>query len=413
MITLTVEPLTEFFDAIRNSITKGRYEKRLDLFFRYMGIDGSTLQDRARSFTTKAKDPQWATHVINDYMRHQKERAERGEISESTLMNFYKPIKLFCEMNDIMLNWKKISKRIPKGRQYGQDRAPSINEIKAILAYPDRRIKPVILVMGSSGIRLGSFDYLDWGHITPIERDGQVIAAKVKVYAGTDEEYFTYITPEAYNVLKEYMQYRESHGENIRPDSPVIRDLFHPDRGGQGEPHIPKRLKSTGVKRIIEDALKATGLRKALEGKRRHEFQAAHGFRKWFKSICEKHMKTLHVEMLLGHDTGLNMNYYRPPESELLDDYLKAVPDLTILEEVKPAFELQDVRERLAKLEEENKALTERLKEYRELAEEIRQVLPLSKELSKKAKEKDMEIQALKRQLRSIMESLQKDKGEV
>ncbi|MCP8317805.1 MAG: hypothetical protein H3Z51_13240 [archaeon] len=348
MSTITVDPLTEFFDAIKNPLTKDRYTKRLDLFLKHIGIEGSTLKERAKKFADKARDTQWATIVINDYMRFQKQRAERGEISESTVPNFYKPIKLFLEMNDVTLNWKKISKRIPKGQQYGQDRAPNIDEIKTILTYPDRRIKPVVLTMESSGIRIGSWDYLKWGHITPIERDGQSVAAKIIVYQGTDDEYFTFITPEAYNAIQEYMKYRESCGERIGPNSPVIRDLFHPDRGGQGEPHLPKQLKSTGVKRMIEDALKGTGIRKTLEkGKRRHEFQADHGFRKFFKSVCERHMKSLHVEILMGHNIGLNANYYRPSENELLNDYLKAVPDLTIYEKPERPLtnELREIRE--------------------------------------------------------------------
>lgn len=42
------------------------------------------------------------------YIEFQKERVEKGDIKESTINNYYKPIKLFCEMNDIILNWNKI-----------------------------------------------------------------------------------------------------------------------------------------------------------------------------------------------------------------------------------------------------------------------------------------------------------------
>jgi hypothetical protein len=35
-------------------------------------------------------------------------------------------------------------------------------------------------------------------------------------------------------------------------------------------------------------------------------------------------MKTINVEMLMGHNVGLAENYYRPTESELLKEYLKA-----------------------------------------------------------------------------------------
>jgi len=320
------------------------------------------FSERASSFARKAKeDDKWATFVINEYMRLQKERAERKEISEATVPNYFKPIKLFCEMNDITLNWKKIGRRIPHGRSYGQDRIPTVEEVKRILAYPDRRVKPVVLVMLSSGIRIGAFDYLNWGHIEKIEEKGQLVAGIIKVYAGTPDEYFSFITPECYQALEEYISFRKSSGEKVNNESPVIRDLFHPDKLGKGEPHIPKRLKSLGIKRMMEDALKGTGIRKALpEGKRRHEFQVDHGFRKFFKSACEKQMKSLHVEMLMGHSVGLADNYYRPTSQEIMQDYLRAVPELTILNQVKGPSLLK-----LEELEKENLALRKEVDEIK------------------------------------------------
>lgn len=41
-------------------------------------------------------------------------------------------------------------------------------------------------------------------------------------------------------------------------------------------------------------------------------------------------MLPLHLEMLLGHDTGLSMSYYRPSTKTLLEDYLNAIDLLTI-----------------------------------------------------------------------------------
>ena len=99
-------------------------------------------------------------------------------------------MRLFCEENDIVLNWKKLARRVPRGRRAANDRAPDIEEIKAVLAYPDRRIKPAILIMESSGCRIGTFDYLNWGHIEPIEKNGELLAVKIRIYAGESEEYF-------------------------------------------------------------------------------------------------------------------------------------------------------------------------------------------------------------------------------
>lgn len=49
-----------------------------------------------------------------------------------------------------------------KGKKYANDRAPDLEEAKKILNYPDRRIKPVALIMESSGCRIGAFEYLKW-----------------------------------------------------------------------------------------------------------------------------------------------------------------------------------------------------------------------------------------------------------
>jgi hypothetical protein len=361
-----IDPLTEFFSAIRNRNTKRNYEKDLGRFFHYLKLEGS-LTDQARQFAKRAKsDYQWATYQINSYVQVQKERVEKKEITESRIHNLYKPVKIFCEENDIILNWKKLARRLPQRAKAANDRAPELEEIKKILSYPDRRIKSACLIMESSGCRIGAFDYLNWGHIEPIEKKGIVVAAKIKIYAGSNEEYLGFITPECFRVVKEYVKYRNEEGERITKDSPVMRDLIIGDRWGKARPQEVTRLKSTGVKRLVEDALKVMGVREKLaKGKRRHEFQADHGFRKYFKSVCERKMKSLHVEMLLGHTVGLADNYYRPQESELLEEYLKAVPDLTVLE--RP---LSVEPEQVNDLEKEVKGLREEVRGYRALLEE-------------------------------------------
>jgi hypothetical protein len=71
-------------------------------------------------------------------------------------------------MNDIGLSWKKIAKGVPRARSASTDRAPTIEEIRTILNYPDRQIKPIVLTMISSVIRLGAWDYLRWGNVDAI-----------------------------------------------------------------------------------------------------------------------------------------------------------------------------------------------------------------------------------------------------
>jgi integrase len=81
----------------------------------------------------------------------------------------------------------------------------------------------------------------------------------------------------------------------------------------------------------------AQGIRKKLEkGKKRHEFQADHGFRKWFKTRCElSGTKSITIKKLMGHSIGISDSYLRVTESELLDQYLSAIDFLTIEETYK------------------------------------------------------------------------------
>ena len=50
-------------------------------------------------------------------------------------------------MNDIPVPWKKIRKGLPRVRKFGEDRSPTIEEIRKIIEYPDRRIRAIVYVI--------------------------------------------------------------------------------------------------------------------------------------------------------------------------------------------------------------------------------------------------------------------------
>jgi hypothetical protein len=108
-------------------------------------------------------------------------RFDQREISGSTIRNYVKVVKLLCEMNDIPILWKKITSGLPRGMHWADERAPSIEEIRKLCEYPDRRIKPLIYTLCSSGIRLGAWDYLRWQDVSPIIRDGKLIVARLSL----------------------------------------------------------------------------------------------------------------------------------------------------------------------------------------------------------------------------------------
>ena len=162
-------------------------------------------------------------------------------------------------------------------------------------------------------------------------------AAKLIVYPDEPEQYFTFMTPESYGAVKEWMDFRASFGEEITGESWVLRNTWQkvkPRYGHRiGLAKYPRQFKSTGIKTLVGRALQIQGIRHKLgsvDGKKNHDWKTLHGFRKFFKTQAERTMKSLNVEILMGHDIGLADSYYRPPEQELLNDYLSSVDLLTI-----------------------------------------------------------------------------------
>ena len=338
--------------AMKSPMTRQKYIGRLNKFFDFLELEGTTPEEKSNCFILKSKekDNHWVFSSVLKFMQFQLERVYKREITGSTVNNYLKSIKLFCEMADISIPWKKNSRGLPKGKNYADDRIPTDDEIQKLLEYPDRRIKTIVYTMTSSGIRLGAWDYLKWGHIRPIERDGKIVAAKVIVYAGEDEEYFTFISNEALSSLTDWMKYRENSGELVSEESWLMRDLWDTGavQGGPGLVTRPNKLASAGIKRLIERAIWAQGLRKRLDnGKKRHPFQAVHSFRKWFKTRSENGgMKPINVEILLCHSVGISSSYYRPTEIDLLEDYLKIVDLLTFDKREKMQKEIQTYQEK-------------------------------------------------------------------
>src|SRR4029078_6552318 len=122
-----------FVYAIRSQLTRDYYLRRLKIFFNFINLlPNDNIEDRCNEFACKAtSDPNWAFNSIVKFLQFQKERVELQEITGSTLRNFVKSIKLFCEMSDIPIAWKKITRGLPKIRRHADDHAPHTRRVKS------------------------------------------------------------------------------------------------------------------------------------------------------------------------------------------------------------------------------------------------------------------------------------------
>jgi len=334
--TTRLTAYTKFRMALKSKEVQRQYPNLFD----FCKFKGSNVEEKVQSFYefARTKSQEEIEDLIIRFVLFQKERIDNKEITSGTLRNYLKAIKLLCKMNRINVFWDMISRSLPKVKQYANDPVPTTDEIKKIIEYPDRRIKPIVLLSLSSGIRVGAWDYMKWNHITPInDESGAIVAAKLLVYPNEPEEYFTFMTPEAYSAIKEWMDFRSSFGEEITGESWVLRNTWQKVKPRYshrvGLARYPKPFRSTGIKTLVGRALQIQGIRSRLNlanGQKKHEWKTLHGFRKFFKTQTERVMKSLNVEILMGHDIGLANSYCKPSEHELFEDYLKAVDLLTV-----------------------------------------------------------------------------------
>lgn len=347
----TLSPYENFMMALKSKETKRQYPKLLKIFLDHIRLEASlSFEERVNLLYEKSTtETNWlATNTFRYILFHEK-RVERKEIVAGTLKNHVKVIRVFCRMNDIenLVPWNKIKITMPKVKQFADDRSPTIEEIRKLVEFSDPRIKPLVYLMSSSGIRLGAIDYLRWKDIVPLYDEDdytkdytKVIAAKLIVYPGEPEQYYTFISPEAYSSLLNWMNFRESHGEMVTGDSWVFRNMWEMRNIRFSELNKlasdPIKFGSTGVKTLLSRAWHIQGVWPELkDGKKRHDFKLAHGFRKFFETQTQKVMNHNNVKILMGHSSsmGLSKNYYKPTEKDVLQDYLKAIPSLTVEEE--------------------------------------------------------------------------------
>ncbi|HZC20595.1 MAG TPA: hypothetical protein VE223_03025, partial [Nitrososphaeraceae archaeon] len=103
-----LDPYSIFKYALNSPVTRDRYITRLNRFFTFIGIEGNTIEARCRAFVqnaTKDNNNSWAFRNIINFLQVQKDRVDRKEITGSTIRNYVKAIRLFTEMNDILISW--------------------------------------------------------------------------------------------------------------------------------------------------------------------------------------------------------------------------------------------------------------------------------------------------------------------
>jgi integrase len=335
-----VQTVDLFSETIRSEATKASYKQSLRQFQEETGF----------KLTPKTKATRLQKVTIQ-YIVHLKHKGT----SYSRINGIVSAIQKFADVHEIELKMKKIRSFMPEHVRVVQDRAYTKEEIRTLVENANPRVKALILLFVSTGIRAGAVPSLKIKHLSRLP-DG---CYKIKVYAGSVKyEYGVFLTIEATRAIDQYLKTRELKGETLSPNAPLIRKEF-----SSGDEKVEGISRNT-VARLVEEVALRTGIRTKSGGKRQ-EIELVHGFRKYFDTSLKRVKIDNDIINLLmwGHAKGLQANYMRLKEEEIYTEFKRAEPLLTISREPELMKEVEQLTIANADLETTKKKVLQLSKE--------------------------------------------------
>ncbi len=221
----------------------------------------------------------------------------------------------------------------------------------------DIRVKIIILLMSSSGMRHGAIPSLKIKDLSKIEKYNLY---QITVYQKSRKyNYKTFCTPECANLIDSYLNYRKHAGENLKDSSPLLREQFN--SGDSFKVNNPKPIGVSLVRYLVNEVLiKYSALRQKIpydyQNKRREQknpTMLTHSFRKFFDTEARKAgTYPDFVELLMCHKLpGVRSHYFKPDPIILLEGtndckgYLHTINDLTINDEFRLVTKIKKLEE--------------------------------------------------------------------
>ena len=284
----------------RSENTKKTYLKGILKFVQYKQI-----QD-LDSFVEEVRKNQNQNEIVKDFAVYLASK----NLAPKSVAAWISSLKKFFAANGL-----KVDVDIPlKIFNIHEDVLPSKNDLKTILSEVDLRMKVMITILASSGMRVGELYNLKLGDI---DFSKEIPVVRIRgVGAKERKSRITFISIEARKYLEEYLSQRKSLGEELNENSPVIAREDGKQMSYQNIQYL--------LERVFRKYSKKVGKRYTLH---------AHCLRKWFKTqLISAGVPAPIVDRLTGHSRYLAQEYELYTEDQLREWYSKGMHALTILE---------------------------------------------------------------------------------
>lgn len=328
-----------FESAIKSEETRKYYKWTLDQFLKF-----TKLKDHDALLTIKDSEMQI---MLEDYLFQL-----RARMSPNSIPVRFASLELFFSMNDRVLNWKKIRKMYPAKIKKSGTKAYSNKQISKMLeSTSEHRNRFLIHFLASTGARIGAVTGLKIKHLKEMPLD----CTGVLIYPGEPEEYWSFLTPEATNSMRDYFDNRRNDGEYLNENSPVFRTQY-----GVGIAKVKACTKRAAAE-IIERALNRAQIDRVKTGNR-FDIMKDHGFRKRFDTIMKnnKNGNLSLKEKLMSHSTKtipLDTVYHDADVMVLFDEFKLHIAELTINNVEKERLEKEKALSENAELQEDKQMM--------------------------------------------------------
>lgn len=331
-----------FENAIKSDSTKKLYTYFFTRFLKWanLSVDSLLYQSDAQ-----------LQILLEDYLMYMRKR-----VSPNSLPPMFAAIELFFVMNSRVVQFKKIRKMFPeKIKKTGAIPWTTEDIQKMLDVAKSKRNKALVHFLASTGCRIGSLVDLKLKHVTDMSGGCKAVL----FYEGSNEEYYSFLTPEASNSLNDYHEERRKQGERILPDSPVFSKV---SQAGVSQRDVPdlSSLKSITWRLIQNSGTRGNRIHQ------RYDTQMDHGFRKRFNTILKSNdlANASLCEKLMGHNGvfALDGAYLKPTKEKLFEEFKKHIQNLTISDEDRD-------KATIAKLEAEKSELEKKNVEIKQLKE--------------------------------------------
>ncbi len=245
----------------------------------------------------------------------------------SSIRRYHAGIKRWLETNRVKIDWNEVEylAPLPKRRNVVEDRMPTREELRKLMNAANLRMKVIIEMATSSGLRIGTLIGLKVEDLD-FEADEKVVLIKVRPeLSKTKIGHWALISDEARSFLEQYLEtYKIKSG------------WVFPARGGGPMTYNAVQLRWGRL-------LRKTGL--DMKSRNMHVLHL-HTLRKWFRTRLESYLTRSQIEYLMGHlkKEYLDGSYFRPPSNELITSYKAAMHRLYILRGESPSPE--DIRKK-------------------------------------------------------------------